>query len=625
MQTIVELFDSLCHDLSISVDDSEFVYFIDFQHIMDAARGHTFSNLTPNYRILLENGLISLKYREEDCTNKFCHDYNSVIDSLCILISRICLELDRKKPCNYETKLEWFRNMIDKPAAGFFEAIQRILFLNQIMWQTNHRLLGLGTLDTLLDPFYRSDTAQGKLSKEDVAGALQSFCRILHQDFKYKSNMLLGDTGQIIVLGKSDEKGNYLYNDLTILFIEAIEKLNLPDPKILLRVNKNTPREVLRSAVRCISTGVGAPLLANDDVIVPQLVKYGVPMQDALDYTVSACWEPLICGKDASHNNLTTLNFMRSLDNLIMRDQLSRITSFEDFKKRYLKYLSWNLNAVKRVVGRHRFQYDPVLSVFMEGCFEKRKDVSHGGAVYNDVGITTVALSNTVNALLNIKEYVFERKLLSLVDVKTMLVTNFKGKEDWIPQLKAGDIRYGHDEDEVISLTNEIIRFVTEETKDFATYLGGRMKFGLSAPSYIDAAKVFPASFDGRKRGEPFHVHISNDKAAYTEVVNFAAALDYGDNRFNGNVVDLMVTPVFIENNFDKFIDFVLLSIKVGFFQMQMNVISSDRLIAAKENPEAYPNLIVRVWGFSAYFRDLPVEYKDVLIERALRNEQKVS
>ena len=234
MQTIVELFDSLCHDLSISVDDSEFVYFIDFQHIMDAARGHTFSNLTPNYRILLENGLVSLKYREKDRTNKFCHDYNDVIDSLCILISRICLELDRKKPCNYETKLEWFRNMIDKPAAGFLEAIQRILFLNQIMWQTNHRLLGLGNLDTLLDPFYRSDTARGKLSKEDVAGALQSFCRILHQDFKSKSNMLLGDTGQIIVLGKSDEKGNYLYNDLTILFIEAIEKLNLPDPKILL-------------------------------------------------------------------------------------------------------------------------------------------------------------------------------------------------------------------------------------------------------------------------------------------------------------------------------------------------------------------------------------------------------
>jgi pyruvate-formate lyase len=625
MQTIVELFDSLCHDLSISVDDSEFVYFIDFQHIMDAARGHTFSNLTPNYRILLENGLVSLKYREKDRTNKFCHDYNDVIDSLCILISRICHELDRKKPYNYEAKLEWFRNMIDKPAAGFLEAIQRILFLNQIMWQTNHRLLGLGNLDTLLDPFYRSDTARGKLSKEDVAGALQSFCRILHQDFKSKSNMLLGDTGQIIVLGKSDEKGNYIYNELTVLFIETIEKVNLPDPKILLRVNKNTPREVLQLAVRCISTGVGAPLLANDDIIVPRLVKYGIPMQDALNYTVSACWEPLICGKDSSLNNMTTLNFLRSLDNLMMRDPLSRITSFEDFKKRYLKYLSWNLNAVKRVVGRHRFQYDPVLSVFMEGCFEKRKDVSHGGAVYNNVGITTVALSNTVNALLNIKEIVFERKLLSLVDVKTMLATNFKGKEDWIPQLKAGDIKYGRDEDEVISLTNEIIQFVTEETKDFATYLGGKMKFGLSAPSYIDAARDFPASFDGRKRGEPFHVHISNDEAAYTEVVNFAAAIDYGDNRFNGNVVDLMITPDFIKNNFDKFVDFVFFSIKVGFFQMQMNVISSEKLIAAKENPEAYPNLIVRVWGFSAYFRDLPVEYKDVLIERALRNEHKVS
>lgn len=84
-----------------------------------------------------------------------------------------------------------------------------------------------------------------------------------------------------------------------------------------------------------------------------------------------------------------------------------------------------------------------------------------------------------------------------------------------------------------------------------------------------------------------------------------------------------MVSPDFIENNFRKFVDFMMASIKVGFFQMQMNVVSSKMLIEARKNPDKFPNLIVRVWGFSAYFNDLPEEYKDVLIERALKNEGK--
>ena len=54
---------------------------------------------------------------------------------------------------------------------------------------------------------------------------------------------------------------------------------------------------------------------------------------------------------------------------------------------------------------------------------------------------------------------------------------------------------------------------------------------------------------------------------------------------------------------------------------MQMNLLDSKTLINAKANPEKYRGLIVRVWGFSAYFNDLPDSYKDLLIERALAAE----
>ena len=178
------------------------------------------------------------------------------------------------------------------------------------------------------------------------------------------------------------------------------------------------------------------------------------------------------------------------------------------------------------------------------------------------------------------------------------------------------------DEEEIIELVNRITSFVTEEIKDYRFYLGGKLKIGLSGSAYMDAARRFGASFDGRRHGEPFITHISNeDNNSFTEVIQFASRLNYGNGNFNGNVVDLIVSPDFILNNKEKFVDFLMACIYSGFFEMQMNVVSSATLIEAREFPEKFPNLVVRVWGFSSYFKDLPDEYKDVLIARAIKNE----
>ena len=129
-----------------------------------------------------------------------------------------------------------------------------------------------------------------------------------------------------------------------------------------------------------------------------------------------------------------------------------------------------------------------------------------------------------------------------------------------------------------------------------------------------------------RKSGEPYKVHISNETASsYTQVLNFASMMDYCGNRFNGNVVDIMVNPDFIMDNKEKFKYLLMGAINKGFFQMQANVVSSDILIDAKEHPDKHTGLIVRVWGFSAYFNDLPDSYKTVLINRALISEGKMA
>lgn len=620
-----EVFSVICQNVEITVTNQRFVYFIDSGCVMDTTKGYRYENLTPDYQKVLTGGLNDLKYSEAECTNTFCKSYNGVIDGMIELSQRIVNRLEEQKPDNYTEKIEWFARMVDKQPAGLEEAIQRLLFVNQIFWQTDHRLVGLGAWDLLLEPFYTKEVKNGTLIKEEAVGIIQDLMDVLHDNYEYKSNVLMGDTGQIFVLGYTDAEGNYHCNEVTYLILEALKNRKYPDPKVLLRINKDTPIELLKLAIDSVASGIGSPLFANDEVIIPKLIEFGIEPQHACYYTTSACWEPLIGGMSTSMNNMTVLNYMRSLDNFLNRERLSEITDFARLKQVYLQYLKRNLNAVKRVLQQPRFQYNPLLSVFTRGCYESKKDVSEGGAIYKNVGITSVAMGNTINALMNIKKYVFERKELTLLDVKQMLASNFEGDErygKYCEILKKSSRWYGTDEEEIIDLTNEILHITTEHTKDFQNYLGGRLKFGLSGSAYMDAAREFPASFDGRKRGEPFAVHISNENnGSYTEIVNFAGRMDYGENRFNGNVVDLMMNPDYMQKNKEKFVDFIIAAVYSGFFEMQMNVVSSKILMEAKENPDAHPGLIVRVWGFSSYFNDLPEEYKEVLIRRALQNE----
>lgn len=618
-----EIFGLICRNITISNEYDRFVYFIDSEYVMDTTKGYRYENLTPAYDIILDKGLQEFKYTS--AKGKFSRSYNAVIDNLIILVKRIIVYLQEESKDN-SRKIEYFTKMINGPAEHFEEAVQRFLFVNQIFWQTDHRLTGLGAWDTFLYPYFKRDIDEGILTKERALIIFEDVARILHSDYEYKSNVLLGDTGQIFVLGRSDLSGNYLCNDLTYLIIEAIMRVQQAEPKVLLRINSKTPKDLLELSLNSIVTGIGSPLLANDDVIIPGLIEFGVNPEDACEYVTSACWEPLIGGKSTSLNNMTVLNYLKALDNLLNREHLANIRSFEQLFDKYLIYLRRNISAIKRVLEPHRFQYNPLLSVFIKGCFECEKDVSQGGAIYHNVGITSVAMGNLINSFYNIKKLVFDEKKYSLIDVKRAIVLNFQGYEELQNELRRIPSAYAKDDDETIRMVNTITKVVAEEIASFRSYLGGKMKIGLSGSAYRDVGLNYGASFDGRSEGEAFVVHISNDSnSSYTETLNFAGNINYSNGLFNGNVVDLMVNPTFIKENLDKFLLLVYGGIKSGIMELQMNVISSDILIAAYNEPEKFPQLIVRVWGFSSYFNDLPDDYKQILIRRALLNEGKMA
>ena len=56
--------------------------------------------------------------------------------------------------------------------------------------------------------------------------------------------------------------------------------------------------------------------------------------------------------------------------------------------------------------------------------------------------------------------------------------------------------------------------------------------------------------------------------------------------------------------------------IEHGGHQLQLNTVSLDKMLDAQKHPEKYRHLVVRIWGWSAYFVELDKEYQDHVISR---------
>lgn len=605
----------LFEKIEIEIDENDFIYFVDIYKTI-SRNNRTIDNITIDYKFILENSLEDLRKKANKMKNQnFKMELISTIEAIELLINRI---VETKKNNKY---IEYLKNIKDKKASSFEDALQRILFFNQLLWQTNHNLNGLGKLDLILENLYEEDIKKKKITKSKATILVTNFCKSLNKYYWVKSNGLVGDTGQVIIVGGLKENGKYYYNELTKIFLCVIKDLQKPDPKLILRVSKYMPTELLDLALLSIKTGIGSPLLSNDDIIIPKLIELGYDKEDSYNYCTSACWEPFIPGVSFDQNNVDTYVYAEPLIEVLETENLEAIKNYDEFYQKYEEYLEKSINDFIEKVKKTHFEIDPLISLTSKSCYENELDIGVGGAKYNHFGFTTTSMSNTVNSLQIIKKYCFDEKKLSLNELNKIRKGNYKSQE-YVTKFKNEKNRYGTDNEELINLTKKISRKASIIFSSKKNYLGGVYKIGLSSPSYITKCR-FPATLDGRKKGEPFDVHISNESASYTEIINFASSLDYGENRINGNVVDIMMNPVYLTNNIEKIKKLLLVGIKKGFYQMQMNVVSSDMLIEAKKNPEAFKNLVVRVWGFSAYFIDLPESYQNLLIERTLENEVK--
>lgn len=612
--------EKLLKSVKIEHDPSKrFFYFIDEKKTI-AVKGRVLSNFTIDYSSAI-SGSLEDNVEKVNHTTEYYAAARKVLCSIEMYINRVIETAEACGNAAYVNRIrESLEGMVRTPAGSYEGALQRILLINQLLWQTRHRQNGLGMLDRMLNDIYQRDIENGTITKEKAIDITVDFFAALSTHYLYKSEALLGDIGQIVVLGGLKSENEYFVSDLTEVFLIAQIRNKKPDPKTLIRVSEKMPQNIMECAVRALKSANGSPLFSNDDVIIPMLQQFGINKEDTYNYCVSACWEPLIPGKSIDQNNIEVLDYYNPLERALAN--ASDDIDFDSLMNLYKTELVKEVEQLIAKIKRYKWAKDPLVSIFFNSCNEQGKDVSCGGAVYNNYGITTVGMSNTIDTLFFIKKEVFEDNRFNFVELEAVRRSNFESNENMFKIISNRKKFFGHDSEDVINLVNQITEVVNNSITSYRNYLGGKLKFGLSSPAYIMRSKKSKADYSGRKNGYPYAVHISSPDSAYTEIVNFAGKLNYSGHRINGNVVDFFVSPDLLKKNEEKFVMFMMMAIKAGYYQMQMNIMDSRTLEDAKRNPEKYPGLIVRVWGFSSYFNDLPEEYKDLLIKRAKESER---
>lgn len=561
---------------------------------------------TIDYETVLDSSLTELAQNVFNGGDVFSKVETSVINSLQKLARRIDKEATKNSLCCSISSL------LESKPKSLAEAYQKILFYHGVLYQVGQFHNGLGRLDLILAPYYKHDTNNG-VSWQKIYELSWAFIKVLCQQSRAKSVSLLGDTGQYILLSGVDKNGETVDNELTRIFLQIFKEHPLPDPKLIVRVNEHTSDNLWTAITECIMEGSGSPLIMNETPIMKSMVEFGYDSKDVWNVGTSACWEPLVIGKSACQNNpFRSINVCMAL-----MTALEESTAYATFDSLLAKVKD-NLKQIsKKVVVSLKFDCSPVMSLFSVSSIAQKKDFSQGGSDYMYQGAQAVGMPNLVNSLLNIKEYVFDMKTLTLTECFEAIRTNFENREDLRTLFsKASELKYGNANDRTLPLTNELVQAISEAVEQTTSY-NHKVKFGLSSPNYINVGKYTPATFDGRLKGEPLAVHLSpvSSTIGISEILDFAAQIDYPVNCLNGNVVDFIV-PSSYKQQKQKFSSLLKASVLKGVFEIQLNVMDKQTLIDAKQHPEKYPNLIVRVWGFSAYFNDLPEEYKDNLIAR---------
>jgi formate C-acetyltransferase len=526
--------------------------------------------------------------------------------------------------------------------------------------------LSLGRLDQILYALYLKDIKRKKITKHD---AIELICCLWLKIGDHVpmvpgvAEQLVGGTGsnQAITIGgvkkTNDIEAEDAVNELTYVMLRATELMKLRDPNLNARYYQgvNSEEYLKRICEANIVTGA-TPALHNDEAVIEALRAKDDTTEQARDYGVIGCVEPGSSGRFYGHSASILLNLTSALELALFNGRHRHLgldkkpisietgcpTDFEtfaDFKEAFKKQTRWLIEKATKLNNffgavHKDFYPTPILSAFFEGPMDKGKDLIEGGAVINSSGVAIIGLADVADSLSAIQRVVFgdcvdggeERVLFK--DLISALERNFEGgKDDEALQLRLSKHdkvpKYGNDCSCADANVCWIIKLLDKAFWKKKNYRDGKYRVGYwTMTSHAAFGRMMKALPNGRKAGENFAsgiTPVSGVTPELTRTLNSVAQLPT-ECISSGMALNLKFPPGdgSRDTMLKRLFEYVSGYFQNGGMEIQFNIIKRRDLLDAFYHPEKeeYQKLLVRVSGYTAYFKDLNQRMQKEIIDR---------
>ncbi|MBN1382481.1 MAG: hypothetical protein JXA41_12450 [Deltaproteobacteria bacterium] len=515
----------------------------------------------------------------------------------------------------------------------FMEALQSI-YLIQMAVIVSHGdvVICPGRVDQYLYPLYKDDVEAGRITKEQALEAIE--------EYQIKTAYSFNGPG-VFTIGGVDKNGEDVTNDISHLFVDAHRNLKGLCNGIAARISEKTPRDFLMKVCE-VNRHTAGIAIYNDEIQIRDLMEGGgYNLEDARNWVNIGCTE--ITG--AANNNGNTAVGLFHVPCLEMAlnegcaamagwkqmgvktPPVSEMKTFEDVKKAFAAQVSHAMGKTVKGISEREPKVpevfaQPLLSATIEGCIESATDMYAGGAKYNHATIGNQGLATQADSLTAIRWAVFDKKLITLEELVKHLRNNFKDAEE-VRQMLLNAPKYGNDDPYADETALWVVENFVNELKKHKYWMKNGTLRGLmiSSATHQYEGMVVGATPDGRLAGMPVSNGMSPSNAMEKNGMTAAllsgattASVPLGD----GSSFNLTFNPTLIQKDeqLEKFTSMVEGYLSMGGRQLQFNPVSKETLIDAQKHPENYPELQVKVSGYSARFIDIHKSLQDDIIRR---------
>lgn len=516
-----------------------------------------------------------------------------------------------------------------------YEAMQLIylyFILSECFDSYQVRSLGNG-LDASLYRFYQNDLRQGICTETEI----REYFRYFLMQWAAIGNYW----GQPFYLGGTRPDGESSYTELSYLILDVYDELGIYNPKIQLKINENTPDRLLYKVFDMIRRGHSSLVFCCEPGMIRAVMSYGATYEEALTMDIRGCYETGIRAKEVSTGTgyvnaakAVEYVFTCGWDRCIKKQVGLRtappqtLTRFEDFYHAVLR--QWG-HLIEQAIAVS-LQYEPYLSFVnpsnlysatVSSALVQGRDAYQSGVKFNNTSILCCGFATLVDAVMAVKEFVYDRNIVTPAQLGDALAQNWAGFEALHTQILKSPHKYGNDDPETDRYAEALSSFYVTAVNNRPNARGGVYKASIhSAMEFVWEGEKTGATPDGRFAGEELSKNASAsvgmDRNGITALLH-SALHTHPDRYCESHCLDVMLHPSAVSGPEGlQIMKAVLMTyLKGGGMSIQFNVLSAETLRDAQKHPETYKNLQVRVCGWNVLWNNLSAAEQNAYIRRA--------